>query len=253
MIVAFDVDGVLVEVRESYHRALAETVAFYLKSPADSGLLLKLKVSLNLNNDWDATLAGILFYRTGFTFEEFSALTSSEPPDFRKLYRLAEKTQVELPAYEEVTGYFENRYRMHRSRETLKLPVKIIKEIRKMVRVMAVITGRIEDDLDYTFKKYSLYQYFDFIVTEGDLPSIDCRKPSPYSLRQLFQKFAYSFPSCYVGDTLIDRQMVYNFCREEGKRIVFILYRHELNREVEADFYVNNPQELLKVLREIKG
>jgi HAD superfamily phosphatase len=253
MIVGFDVDGVLIEVGESYHRALAETVAYFLQSQAEVETLLKLKVTLNLNNDWDAALAGILFYRTGFTFEEFNALSSSEPPDFRKLYRLAEKTKVELPVYEEVIEYFETRYRRHRFRETLKIPAEILRDIRNLARVMAVITGRIKYDLDHTFKKYSLYQYFDFILTEDDLASIDCRKPSSYSLRQLFRKFEYSFPACYVGDTLADRQMVDNYCREEGKRIVFILYQHKLNQQVEADFYVNNPEELLRVLKEIKG
>jgi HAD superfamily phosphatase len=253
MIVFFDVDGVLVDVRESYYQALSDTVAFFLRSPINPETLLKLKVALNLNNDWDAALAGILFYRTDLTFEEFKAMTSSQAPDLRKFYQLAEERSINLPLYENIVDYFESKYRTYCCREKLKIPPEILKKIKPLARVMAVITGRTKDDLNLTFEKHSLYPYFDFILTEDDLPSIDCRKPSAYSLRKLFERFTYSFPACYVGDSLADRQMVDNYYREEERKVLFILYQHELNQQVEADYRVNSPEALLKVLKEIKG
>ena len=75
MLVAFDVDGVLVEVSESYHRALPETISFFLKAEIDPHLPLELKVRLNLNNDWDATLAGLFYYRSGLELKDFISLS----------------------------------------------------------------------------------------------------------------------------------------------------------------------------------
>ncbi|MBC7360696.1 MAG: HAD hydrolase-like protein [Candidatus Aminicenantes bacterium] len=252
MVVCFDVDGVLVEVRESYHQALSETVSYFLQSPVKAETLLKLKVNLNLNNDWDATLAGILFYRSGLSLEEFILLTSTGAPDFRKFYQLAERRNIKLPDYDRVVEQFESTYRKLRFREKLKIPPEILRDIRQLARVMAVITGRIKDDLHHTFEKHSLYQYFDYIITEDDLPSIDCRKPSAYPLRKLIETTGYSFPVCYIGDTLADRQMVDNYCQEEKKKALFILFRNELNQQVKADFYVDSPEALLETLKEVK-
>lgn len=252
MLVCFDVDGVLVEVRESYHQALAETVSFFLQTPVERELLLQIKANLYLNNDWDATLAGLLFYKTGLSLEEFVKLASSGTPDYRKIYQLAEEKRIKLPDYEEVVEKFEAIYRKLRFREKLKIPVEILKQIRQLARIMAVITGRTKEDLDYTFDKYSLYEYFDYLLTEDDCPSVDCRKPSAYSLKKLFEATGYIFPACYVGDTQVDWQMVSNYCQEEKRKVLFILFLNEHNQGVPADLRINSAKDLLEGLKEIK-
>lgn len=251
MLVAFDVDGVLVEVSQSYYRALPETVSYFLKSPVDSGLLLDLKIKLNLNNDWDATLAGLLFYRSGLKLDEFISQMSVGPPDFRKFYEWAKDKNITLPDYRLLVKKFEAKYRKFRARETLKISPDTLKEIKSMAKMMAVITGRTREDLAYTFRKYSLYKYFDLIITEDDLPYIERRKPSPYPLQLLIQSCGYTSPACYVGDTLTDWQMVQNFNREEEKKVLFILYRNDLNGRVKADYCVKNEKQLLEILNKI--
>ncbi|HEK85182.1 MAG: HAD family hydrolase [Candidatus Saccharicenans sp.] len=248
MLVAFDVDGVLVEVSESYHQALPETISLFLKSEVDSGLVLALKHRLALNNDWDATLAGILYYRSRKQVEDFILMAQSGPPDYRKIYRLAAEMKIELPDYKQVISEFESIYRKHREKEKLHLPVEFLEKVRERARVMAVITGRTREDLDHTFKRYSLDKYFDYVITEDDLPGVEFRKPSSYPLKRLLKSSGYFGPACYVGDTLIDRQMVENYCREENKPMAFVLYRHQYNAQVEAELAAGNPAELLEVI-----
>jgi|GEM_PF-527386 len=255
MLVCFDVDGVLVDVSESYHQALVETVSSLLpslRSRIEQEVLLRLKCLLNLNNDWDAALAGILFYLSGRSVGDFVRALSDGPPDFRKFYRWAEQQGIELPPYAFLVEVFEDFYRRRQSREKLNISLSGLAEIRSMAGVLAVITGRTKEDLDYTFEKYSLYQFFDFILTEDDLPSVECRKPSPYALQQLFLRSGPCFPACYIGDTLSDSQMVSNFNRQEKQRVHFILFRNDLNADVQADFYVRDENGLREILKSLK-
>ncbi len=251
MLACFDVDGVLVEVSQSYYRALSETVSSFIQAPVDQELLLRLKFRLNLNNDWDATLAGILFYRSKLRFEDFVSRLASGPPDFRKIYGLAAETGIELPDYGLLIDEFEKLYREFRFLEKLNISPETLSEIRSLASIMAVITGRTREDLDYTFKKYSLYGFFDFIIAEDDLPSIEKRKPSPYPLKLLLERYGHSSPAFYLGDTLADSQMVENFNRENDRKVLFILYRNDHNRGVGADFYVRDERELLRTIRKL--
>lgn len=249
MVICFDVDGVLVDVGSSYYRALSETVCYFLGKPVDSRLLLRLKFKLNLNNDWDATLAGILFYRSGLEMEEFVRQLASGPPDFRKFYARAAEKNIVLPEYKQLIEKFEELYRHYRPLETLNISPATLAEIKSLAGIMAVITGRTREDLDYTFSKFSLYRFFEVIIAEDDLPSVETRKPSSYSLKLLFEKSCYSSPACYIGDTLADSQMVENFNREEERKVFFVLFMNALNNGVRADFYVKNEQELLQVVK----
>jgi len=45
--------------------------------------------------------------------------------------------------------------------------------------------------------------------------------------------------------------MVENFEQEERKKVVFILFEHQFNQQVAADFRVSQAEELLTVLRRI--
>jgi len=253
MIIAFDVDGVLVDVRKSYYQALARTVSYYHRAPVEEELLLNLKARLNLNNDWDATLAGILYLNSGLPFNDFVKVMSPGAPDFRKFYEKAKELKIDLPDYSQLIEKFETLYRELRHLETLNIAPAVLQEIKSLARVMAVITGRTKEDLNYTFTKFSLYNFFEAIITEDDLVSIEQRKPSPYPLRLLFQKCGYSPPACYVGDTLADWQMVRSYNQSEGKDVIFILYKNPLNSGIRADFEVENQAELLALLKKIRG
>lgn len=248
---AFDVDGVLIDVSQSYHLALAETCSYFLGKPVSVEEAISLKNGLGINNDWDATLACLLFYRSGLSLEEYRSFFPKPLTDYFQVYRLADQQKVILPDYETVVEEFENRYRNHRHREKLKISRSILTRIRNEVDLLAVITGRTREDLDFSFRKFCLYDLFDAILTEDDLPSPEHRKPSPYLLEKLENKAGTFDRACYVGDSLADKLMVENYNRKNKCRVYFILYRHEYNSEIDSEFQAFSADEVFEQIVKI--
>jgi len=55
-------------------------------------------------------------------------------------------------------------------------------------------------------------------------------------------------PVCHVGDTEADRLMVENYEQEENRSVIFILFEHQFNQQVAADFRLSKAEDLLSVL-----
>lgn len=53
--ILFDMDGVLVDVSNSYDRTICKTSAFFLKKEIDPKEIYKIRNSGGFNNDWDLT------------------------------------------------------------------------------------------------------------------------------------------------------------------------------------------------------
>ncbi|MEZ0324262.1 MAG: HAD hydrolase-like protein [Hydrogenothermaceae bacterium] len=249
MITIFDVDGVLIDVTKSYHYAIKDTVEFFSGRKAILEELLDIKLSFGINNDWDASIAGILYIKSGKNIKEFKEIFSPYSKSVEEFYRLAKQLNIQLPTYSELVDYFEERYREHRDKEQLIIPHNILSKIREISSVMGVITGRPFADLDYTFKFFDIYKYFDTIITEDDIPSPNLRKPSSYPLKLFFSKHKYKNPSYYIGDTIADYLMVYNFIKEENKSVEFILLLNKHNQDIPAKIKITDPYHLLEVLR----
>lgn len=70
--IVFDIDGVLVNVDESYHKTIADTVHYYFseiidnisqtENLVDNQVLASFKMAGGFNDDWELTAAIILFY-----------------------------------------------------------------------------------------------------------------------------------------------------------------------------------------------
>lgn len=249
MITIFDVDGVLIDVSKSYHFAIKDTVEFFSKKQVNLEELLEIKLSFGINNDWDASVAGILYTLSGQDLDSFKTEFKSFSNSLEKFYKFGKLRGIHLPSYNAVVEYFENRYREHRDKEELIIPHKILSAVRGKSSVMGVITGRPFLDLDYTFKLFDLYKYFDTIITEDDIPSPNLRKPSSYPLKLFFSKHSYEKPTYYIGDTIADYMMVYNFVIEEKEEVEFILIKNKHNSNVPAKIKVEKPEKLLEVVR----
>jgi hypothetical protein len=251
LISIFDVDGVLIDVTKSYHYSIKDTVDYFSQKDNNLKDLLDIKLTFGINNDWDASLAGIIYAKSGLDLENFKKLfkASTKLEDF---YKLAKELNINLPSYQELVEYFEDRYKVHRDKEQLIIPHEALKQIRELSDVVGVITGRPFQDLDYTFKLFDIYKYFDFIITEDDIPSPHLRKPSSYPLKTFFKKFDYKEPVFYIGDTIADLMMVYNYNREEGKNVEFILYQNNHNYNLPAKYKIKQPQELLNIIKGVK-
>ena len=249
MISIFDVDGVLIDVTKSYHYSIKDTVDYFSKKENSLKDLLDIKLTFGINNDWDASLAGIVYAKSGLDLASFKNLFKPYSTKLEDFYKLAKELNINLPSYQELVEYFEERYKIHRDKEQLIIPHEILKEVREISDVMGVITGRPFQDLDYTFKMFNIYKYFDFIITEDDIPNPHLRKPSSYPLKTFFKKFEYKDPVFYVGDTVADLMMVYNYNKEERKNVEFILYQNQHNYNLPAKHKVEDQKELLNILK----
>ncbi len=247
MIIIFDVDGVLIDVTKSYHYSIYDTVK-YFSSEKPREELLDIKFTFNINNDWDASVAGILYAESGLSLEEFKKVFSPYSRSIEDMYKFAKEHGIKLPQYKQLVEVFEDFYHKHREKEEMIFPRDVLERMRKKSDILGVITGRPFDDLDYTFKKFDLYRYFDYIITEDDIPKPDLRKPSSYPLELFFEKVDFDNPVFYIGDTKADQKMVENFNKKENKNVRFILYQNEHNKDMNADYKIKAPDEICEVL-----
>ena len=247
MIIIFDVDGVLIDVTKSYHYSIYDAVKYFSKEkPREE--LLDIKFSFNINNDWDASVAGILYAESGLPLPEFKEIFLPYSQSLEEMYKFAIKKGIKLPEYDQLVKVFEDFYHEHREKEEMIFPYDVLERMRKKSDILGVITGRPFDDLDYSFKKFDLYKYFDYIITEDDIPQPHLRKPSSYPLKLFFEKVDFDNPVFYIGDTRADQKMVENFNKQENKNVRFILYQNKHNKDVNADYTIKAPEEICDVL-----
>jgi len=247
VIVIFDVDGVLIDVTKSYHYSIYDTVKYFSKEKPKNELL-DIKFSFNINNDWDASIAGILYAQSGLPLNEFKKEFEPYSTKLEDMYKFGKERNIELPEYRVLVDVFEGFYHKHREKEEMIFPHDVLERMRKKSDILGVITGRPFDDLDYSFKKFDLYRYFDYIITEDDIPQPDLRKPSSFPMKLFFEKVDFDNPVFYIGDTKADQKMVENFNKAENRNVRFILYQNNHNKDVEADYKIKKPDEICEVL-----
>jgi HAD superfamily phosphatase len=248
MIVIFDVDGVLIDVSKSYHYSIKDTVEFFTGKKANLEELLDIKFTFNINNDWDASIAGILYSESGLLLEDFKDEFKKFSRSCEDFYKFAIVYGIKIPEYKTLVDYFENRYKIHREKEELLFPAEILDKVKERAQYTGVITGRPFEDLDYSFKKFEIYKYFDRIITEDDIPQPDLRKPSAYPMKLFFEDVDYNEPVFYIGDTNADKLMIENFNKEENKNVKFILNETPHNKNIKSDIRIKHPKEILEVL-----
>ena len=254
MIAIFDVDGVLFDTSKSYHLAIVETVKFFTKKDnLNKEELLDIKFKLGINNDWDVSIAGIIYTEGNFKLGEFLKEFKNYSKSTEEMYKFGKEYNIDLPEYRELIEYFENVYSDLRVYEEMIIPRNILEKIRNLADIMGVITGRPFEDLDYSFKKFNLYPLFDYIITDDDTPKSSQKKPSSYPLKLFFKKFQYREPIIYVGDTIADRDMVKNFNTEENKNVKFVLLENPFIKDYSnIDYIVKNGNELLSLLKNLR-
>jgi len=251
MIVIFDVDGVLIDTSKSYHLAIWETVK-ELTQNNDVSLkeILDIKYLLGINNDWDVSLAGILYVKSNMDLESFKRLLKENFKSLEDLYTLANQLNIQLPPYENLIDVFNKYYYDFRKEESMIFSDEELIKIKDIADITGIITGRPRDDLDFTFNKYDMYKYFDYSITETDIPKPELRKPSPYPLEMFFSKYDYKEPVFYIGDTSADKNMVESFNKKNNKNVEFILFRPSVDLNYEKTF--TEPEEVLKYLESYK-
>jgi histidinol-phosphate aminotransferase len=181
-VLLFDLDGVLVDVSNSYRLAIKETAEFFTKQKVLNDEIQKFKEQGGFNNDWDLTEAIISSRNVNVSKEEIIK-------KFQELY-LGENGKK---------GFIDN--------ETWLLPKKILQNLYRKYR-LGIVTGRPKDEAFYVLQKNGVLEFFDIIITMQDY-SEDKAKPNPFSinlaLEELGRKNAF-----YIGDSIDDMKAAQN-------------------------------------------
>jgi HAD superfamily phosphatase len=173
-IVIFDVDGVLVDVRGSFHKSVIDTVRHFTGRRFPRADVLKWKNQSGYNDDWKLSTAWINSLGVRVEYEEVKA-------QFMKFYWGADG---------------------HPGNVTLErwlLPQRALARLACRAE-LGVFTGRTRRELQHTFDRNNAWRYFRRVVTMDDLTRL---KPHPDGLlRILGGRDPES--ALYLGDNVDD-------------------------------------------------
>lgn len=172
-VIIFDVDGVLVDVRGSFHRTVIETVRFFTGKRVTRAELHHWKSQSGFNDDWKLSTAWI------------HSLGGKAP-------------------YEEVKGKFVQLYWGQNGegnvlREKWLLARPALRRLAARSK-LALFTGRVRQETDYTLDRLKIREFFRQIVTAEDVQNL---KPHPEGLLAILKGHDPA-RALYLGDNIDD-------------------------------------------------
>ncbi|MFH0702822.1 MAG: histidinol-phosphate transaminase [bacterium] len=171
-LIIFDMDGVLVDVRNSYRTTIKAVYEHFSGRDISSDDIQTAKNNGGLNNDWDLT--GFLLRKSDFQVSKNDIINK-----FQELYY-----------GNSGTGYILN--------ETLLVQPEFLKNLAKKYD-LAIYTGRPRQEAEFILKKWNLRDLFSLVITMDDVPE-GFHKPDPYGINYILSKIS-SVNTYYLGDT----------------------------------------------------
>jgi HAD superfamily phosphatase len=172
-IIIFDVDGVLVDVRESFHRTVLQTVRHFTGKTVTVKELHRWKNKSGFNDDWKLSTAWV-----------------------RSLGGKSEYDEVKSKFVE---FYWGQDGKGNVARERWLLPRPILRRLAKRAE-LALFTGRVRMELDYTLDRCRVREFFRRIVTVEDA---ERPKPDPEGLLKILNG-RDPLSAIYLGDNVDD-------------------------------------------------
>ena len=174
----FDIDGVLVDVSNSYRQAIAQTAEFFTKQKVLPEEIQELKQQTGYNNDWDLTEA--LIQKRGVRIPKEKIIDK-----FQELYLGANGKE----------GLIEN--------EKWLLDKQILQDLSKRYLV-GIVTGRPKEEAIIPLRKAGVEDYFKAIVAMEDC--VGKGKPNPFGILLCLEKLGAqeNKNAYYIGDALDD-------------------------------------------------
>lgn len=164
----FDMDGVLVDVSQSYREAIRQTASYFLKRNVQMSEVDQIKNVSGMNNDWDATYA--LINKPIITYKLVKSY-------FQKIY---------------LSGLINN--------EKLLISKEILQLLKNKYKKLGIASGRPKKEAEYVIKKNKLETIFDCIIA---LEDVNNSKPSPDSIQAVIKKLNLK-QTVYIGDSPSD-------------------------------------------------
>jgi len=174
-IILFDLDGVLVDVRASYHAAIRDTAEFFTGEAVQEEEIRSFKNRGGFNDDWDLTAAIVT-------------------------------SRGKTVARTAIIDQFQSRY-LGRDFDGLIRHETWIADNRRLTRLRArfktgIVTGRPRPEAEYALRRFDADSLFDVLVTLEETPG-ELRKPSPFGI-QLAMSRLDATTGVYFGDSVDD-------------------------------------------------
>lgn len=213
----FDIDGVLMDVSNSYNLAIKKTVEFFLGKVIRMDIVNEFKNKPGLNNDWDCTEAILnqfdIFIRKKVIIKKFQ----------------------EYYVGKEFMGLIRN--------EKLLLNEKNIKALSKK-NDLAIFTGRPKEEAIFILEKFKIKENFKVIIAMED---VENQKPNPEGLNKIINRFKQNKENTiYIGDSIDDSMAA------ESAGISFIgVIPPYANKEELAGIFKENNSKILRNINDI--
>ena len=172
-IIIFDVDGVLVDVRESFHRTVIETVFYFTGKRVNAAAIHQWKNRSGFNDDWTLSHSWVRALGHDVQFEDVKKR-------FQEIY-----WGVGTPG--------------NVGRERWLLPRPELRRLGKLAE-LGLFTGRVRRELDYTLDRAGVRAAFKRIITVED---VSRPKPDPEGLLAILDGRDPS-SALYLGDNIDD-------------------------------------------------
>ena len=170
--ILFDMDGVLVDVSNSYRAAIAKTAEYFTGQkilPAD---MQAVKERGGCNNDWDLTK------------------------------KIIKDKGIAIPK-EKIIEKFQEFYLKGKliDKETLLISKNVLEKLKSKFR-LAIVTDRPRSETGYTLQRLGINGLFDAIVTADDVRT---GKPDPQGIKLAISNLG-TIDNIYIGDSIDDLQ-----------------------------------------------
>lgn len=172
-VIIFDVDGVLVDTRHSFQRTTLETVQFFVGKKVSRRELHRWKNRPGFNDDWKLSTAWVNALGKEIAYDQ------------------VKKKFMEI--------YWGPDGKGNVAREKWLLPPANLRRLAKLAE-LDVFTGRVRRELDYTFDRWKVRDFFQKIVS---VENVKRPKPAPDGLLQILNGRDPSL-ALYVGDNVDD-------------------------------------------------
>ena len=173
--ILFDMDGVLVDVSDSYRMAIKKTAEFFLEKEISLIEIQEYKNKGGYNNDWDLTEAILNSYDKKIEME-----------------KIVERFQM-FYLGKNFDGLVQN--------EKWLLDRNILHELKRHYK-LGIVTGRPRQEAEYVLRRFGLDSQFDVLITLEDTPGPKM-KPDPHGINLAMKKLTAT-RAFYVGDTVDD-------------------------------------------------
>ncbi len=218
-IIIFDVDGVLVDVRGSFHRTLIETLRHFTGKRVTSAEVHAWKNRGGFNDDWKLSHAWI------------------QSLGFQNSYDEVKQKFQEIYWGDGRSGNVKH--------ERWLLPKPTLKRLAKNSE-LAIFTGRVRQELDYTLDRNALRSFFKTIVT---VENVQHWKPDPDGLHIILDGRDPA-SAIYLGDNIDDARA------SQAARVPFIgvlPYRSEARRHRAASLQELGARTILGSVRQLES